>query len=331
MKVSVKKSGNSKAIVGIENEHGKVEHSSTCLYFNHHFGDLCEVILTEDKYQLLENGNVLIDGIGINMQGFSAPMPQRPKNALFPNIPLRNESYNDGMESRERRIMAVVYSRNNIYLFEGYSIHSVVLVNHSNYTKKGKWSCTDYDLTIAAGYKWATKRQDWNSGEFVNRLDSLQVIAAELGIEDCSDAAIEYFLRLSMPKVWKRYSAYIAERESLYENGVESTIEYVFNAWAGTRRQGNKYLLIDGAVWCEKHNPMPDKVVVKSCKKDTYTLLIDASAILEELYEWNYGDDSLEKRGFLKDTSVSPYRWYIPKTPPRSEEENPFTFLKGKF
>jgi hypothetical protein len=255
----------------------------------------------------------------------------------FPDAPMYDTSYNDGQGNRDRSIDAYIFCRNNIYNFTGGgsstddgTAKGRCLVTNSNYTKNGKWSNTTFSITIAAGYKFTSKMSDFSSGNKIDNLDSLQSMAADLGIVGCSDAAIKRFLQTTYPQTWYRFCDFQEARESLYDNGVNETIEYQFDSSRGTRRQGDKHLFVNGELWHKTHNPIPELVIVKAHVRDTYTLLISADAEIEELYEWNYGDDSLETRGYVTKTVGYDTKW-VKKEVEVMVADNPFAALVGKF
>ena len=261
------------------------------------------------------------------------PTPPRPENAPFPDIEASEVSFNDGTGHRGRGIHAYVYCRNNVYMFRGDSIPGVCVVKSTDYTQNGKWSNTTYSILLAPGFKFSSKRSDWESGRKIDDVTNVESMIEQLGIEGVTRPAAVNFLMENYGGAWFRHCDFLEAREALFDKGVSETMEYVYSRQSGTRRQGVRHLLIDGEFWHEQYALQSDKVVVKSRVGDTFYLLVPVSAIVEELYEWNYDEDSLQERGFqIKSVEGSYAGWHKPvESIPTSNEDNPFSFLNGKF
>jgi hypothetical protein len=235
------------------------------------------------------------------------PAPPRPVDALFPDTPMEVVSYNDGQGHRDCQISAFIYCRNNIYKFEGKSIPGIALVESENYTKNGKWSNTTYSIRIADGYKFTSKMDNWDSGRKIDEVHTVEGMISQLGIEGVTRSAVQDFLMQNFGKTWFRHCDFVEALDKLYDKGISETMEVVFRATKGTKRQGDLHLILDGEVWDSRYNPMPEKVAVKSIVGDTYTLIVPSETLVEELYEWDYGDDCLQDRGFVVLTGEDGY------------------------
>lgn len=229
------------------------------------------------------------------------PKPPQPKPALFPH---EGESstvqYSDRQGSRDRQIIGYAYCRNQIVMFYGDDIPGILLVSNRDYTKNGKWSHTLYSIQLAPGWKFGEKRQDWDNGDYFTANAPLKVIAQELGLEGLTDlTAVERFMATYLPRYHRRRLEYMSKMEALLDSNDDAGIMEVFyDPNDGTRRQGKKWLLIDGEVWHESINPMHDKVIVIEKPRGVYKLHIADTCQIEQLYEWDYGNDCMESRGY---------------------------------
>lgn len=285
-------------IVAVSNQFGKSERS----YENGNYMANFLIDRKDEVIAKIEN-LVAVKGTSVIIYGDSLwlPIPPRPTDALFVGDEPTRTTYSDRQGSRDRQMMGYVYCRNNIYEFTGSDMPGKCIIEKSSSTKNGKWSYTYYELLLAPGYKFGEKRQDWDSGMYVNDLKSIKTVAADLELEGVFDEAVERFLWCDMPHTFERYYDFQEKRESIFEStGCDSMIDFVYDHSDGTRKQGFKYLLIDGEVWHKHMNPMPEKVIIEDWTSKVYKLKIASNCDIETLYEWNYGDDSMEKRGYKR-------------------------------
>lgn len=233
----------------------------------------------------------------------------QPQLVYFQEETEQDISWNDGITSRSRLPMLILYTKNHVYEFNGESIPNIcTIIGTPDYTKNGKWSSTTYQLKLAKGVKVSSLRQDWNSGRFINNHQSLKGMMEDLEL-DCTPNAAKVFLQKRFPNTWKRHCDFIEEVGRLEDAVGAETIEYNYQYTRGTKRQGMNRLLIDGEVWCEYNNPMSDKVVIMSNIHSSgygggttdYHLIISAECEIEEIYEYSaYGDDGLDTLGYVE-------------------------------
>lgn len=219
---------------------------------------------------------------------FQLPVEIRVKDALFADIPQTANRWNDGMSSRSRHTRCLIYSKNNVYEFD--RDLPMLVVTEESYDKNGKWSSTTYDFLLAAGYKMSVIRQDFSSGKYVNKFDSIEVMGDELRLIGCYPAAIQRYLMHSLHGAWYSYCELQEKLDLIADQGVQDTIEYVFNHARGTRRQGMRCLFINGAMW--DFTEMPGVIIKNQTHfsgmgggTTRYELIIDATFDLSECYE----------------------------------------------
>jgi len=301
-------------ILSITTPYGEVNHK---LYEQTHDG----VTLADIRHEWKAPYKLLVQGWTAEL-----PHPPRPEDARFTadQAPEQVVGYDDGMGRRSCHIRAWVYCRNNIYPFEGKTIPGILLIEEESYNKNGKWSSTYYKIRVAEGYRFASKRQDWESGRYIDNVASVKAMLADLGITDVTMDAGRDFLMTQMGGSWFRHIAFVEAREAMYDKGIQDTIEITFTKTKGTRRQGDLNLLIDGEVWDKIYNPMDGKVVVKSQIGNRYILMVSAESVIEELYEWDYDGDSLQERGFTVKTGADGYfaGWEKKVESPSSDNES---------
>lgn len=234
----------------------------------------------------------------------------QPNLVYFQEETEQDISWNDGITSRSRRPMLLLYTKNMVYEFTGQSIPNIcTIIGTPDYTKNGKWSNSTYQLKLAKGVKFSSLRQDWDSGRFINNHQSLKGMMKDLKL-DCTPKAAKVLLQKRFPKTFQRHCDFIEEVGRLEEAVGGETIEYNYQYTRGTKRQGMNRLLIDGGVWDEHNNPMPNKVVIQSNIHSSgygggttdYHLIISAECDIEEIYEYSaYGDDGLDSLGYVND------------------------------
>ena len=284
--------------------------------------------------------NVKISGNGWSF--ILKTMPERPTLSYFKDVELSNINYNDGIQSRSRSSRLLIFTQNWVEVFDGKSIDAMCVVIGTSHTRNGKWSSTDYTISLAAGVKCVKITQGWDSGTFVEDVTTLKNIMSELGIKEVQPYFSEMFVKQHFFGTWKRYVALQEKLDSLYaieqEQGV-SFNSYVFEDYHINNRCGRSILLVDGVVFTGTE--IPEKVIIE--RKDqrggrgggstTYNLLIHESVLVEQIQENDPygGDDSLETRGY----SYNGTSWNAPTiTEPNNEErenESPFSFLNGVF
>lgn len=211
---------------------------------------------------------------------------------------LRQIQFNDKQGSRDRQIRLYIYSKTNIYVFDKGSIEGVVQIKSKDFTKDGKWSNTTYELILAKGFKAVAKRQDWDSGRYIEAFFTPKEVLASLGIEDnVPSKHVNRFLEFYYPHYSKAKAKYWENVETLESRIDTELMPYEFLAKKGTRRQGYLYLVINGEVFYERKES--ENWIVKSKNGDTYQLMVPSDAEVEELYEYGaYGDDGLEDLGY---------------------------------
>lgn len=267
--------------------------------------------------------------------GYSVELQQ--KLVYFQEETEQDISWNDGIISRSRQPMLLLYTKNKVYEFTGQSIPNICTnIGTPSYTKNGKWSNSTYKLRLAKGVKTSSLRQDWDSGRFINNHQSLKGMMKDLEL-DCTPKAAKDFLQKRFPNTWKRHSEFIEEIVRLEEVVGGDTIEYNYQYTRGTKRQGMNRLLIDGEVWCEYDNPMAEKVVIQSNIHSSgygggttdYLLIISAECEIEEIYEYSaYGDEGLDSLGYVNDGNG---KGWVLKADDSSSKNTPFEGLSNLF
>lgn len=233
------------------------------------------------------------------------------KRQYFANVEAKVTSWNDGMASRSRKCMLMLYVQNKIYKFAGSSIDGVCVVKSSSYNKNGKWSATTYEIQLGAGVKASGVTQGWDSGRYIDHVETVQSMAKCLNLEGVQMSAVAEFIKAELPQTWARHVEFNAKIDALEEAAeaanADAPIRYTYDYHRINKRTGMNYLLIDGEVWDFKET---DRVkILKNSQSsgmgggnDVYHLLIAADALVEELPEYSpYGDgaDSLEARGYI--------------------------------
>lgn len=242
-------------------------------------------------------------------------------------------SYNDGQGSRDRLPKLLLFARNFVVEFHGFDIPNMCTVVGEQYTKSGKWSNTTYDIVLADGVHFASLRQDWDSGCFINNLTSPKAMMDDLKLEGVMVAEGKRFIQTFMKNSWAKHEALLDSLETLETAQVVETIQYKFEFCRVNARTGMTYLVIDGEVWNEN---MPEKVVIMSKQSVSgrgggsvyYDLVISSACQIEEVTEYapyNDGADSLQGRGFIYDDNNR--TWTKPEAP---EGNTPFAGLFGK-
>ena len=261
------------------------------------------------------------------------PLPPRKADALFVGSVPTETSFCDKQGSRDCGIIGYIYCRNNVYLFTGQDMPGKVMVTSSVYTKNGKWSNTSYELLLAPGYKFASKRADFSSGEYIDNLKSLRTVATDLSLEEVTDEAIARFMYCNLPTYWVKYCNFAEKRDAIFEaTNCDSMMDFDYHYSDGTKRQGFKYLLIDGEVWHRHMNPMPEKVIFHDFARGVYNLKIASNCEVEELYEWNYGEDSMESRGYVRvENELGHDPYMVSKNNKTTSGNNPFADLLSRF
>lgn len=260
--------------------------------------------------------------------------PTPPKFALFPNEEGAEFSWSDGLASRSRRPMLLIFCKNHIFEFTGKDIPGICVIKNRSYSGGGKWSSTVYDLILAKGFDAASLRQDFDTGYFVNDVTSIAKIAKELGVEKVQPYAVEEFLKTNLFGTYKRYIEYlnkVSEMEAFEETEGGEFIPYTFVRECLANRQGDRCLLLNGELFQGVETPEVRIISEKYYSgmrggKTVYELSIHSSVETEELFEYNpYGDDdSLTTRGF---TLVNA-KWVKPQA---GAADNPFASLNGVF
>lgn len=252
-----------------------------------------------DEMLNLEGNQV---GFFFSNEKLHLPKPPMPKPALFPH---EGEGtvvqYSDRQGSRDRQIIGYAYCRNRITMFYGDDIPGILVVSNRDYTKNGKWSYTLYTIQLAPGWKFGEKRQDWDNGDYFTANAPLKTIAQELGLEGLTDlTAVERFMATYLPRYHRRRVEYMEKMEALLDTNEEAggIMEVFYDPNDGTRKQGMKWLIVDGEVWHENLNPMQGKVLIIEKPRGVYKLHIADTCEWEQLYEWDYGNDCMESRGY---------------------------------
>lgn len=293
----------SKILLTIANEYGTVSKIFTERDYHHHI--LLEYVqnptkMVEEKKawhcERFPTTTYYVLGMEFNL-----PLPPRKADVKFAGTVPTNTSFCDRQGNRDRNVIGYVYCRNNVYIFTGQDMPGKVMVTSSDYTKNGKWSNTSYELLLAPGYKFASKMQDFSSGKYVDDLKSTKSVAQDLNLEGVTDEAVCRFLYCNLPMYWVRFCDFAEKRDAIFDaTGCDSMVDFDYNHADGTKRQGFKYLLVDGEVWHRHMNPMPEKVIMEDWTSRDYKLKIASNCEVEELYEWNYGDDCMESRGYIR-------------------------------
>lgn len=262
---------------------------------------------------------------------FKTPRPTRPANAYFPYVESKEITYNNGMGRRGRWSRLLLYTRNNVYQFDGVSIEGVcAIIGTPQYEKNGKWSNTTYRIQLAAGVKSSHITQGWESGEYVEDHTSMKSIAANLGLENVQPYAVESYLKIHMLDVYIRHHNHIVRMEALEavaeQQGAEM-IPYTYVRSCEAKRSGDNMLLINGEVFYEDVERDDVKIVKREHVRGTrggvttYELMLLSTLETEEINEYSrFGEDSLEGRGY---TFVN-YKWVSPAketAPEQSEQE----------
>ena len=233
------------------------------------------------------------------------------KRQYFQNVEANVIGYNDGMASRSRNCKLLLYVQNKIYEFAGSSIDGVCVVKGSKYNKNGKWSATDYTIQLGAGVKHSKITQGWDSGKYIDNVETVQSMAKDLGLEGVQMSAVTEFIKEALPKAWARHVEFNEKIDALEEAAeaanAAAPLLYTYDYHRINRRTGMNYLLIDGAVWDFSESERV-KILKNSHSSgmgggnDVYELLIAADALVEELPEcspYDDGADSLETRGYV--------------------------------
>lgn len=92
---------------------------------------------------------------------------------------MKNIKYNDGLCNGGRRPRLYLVKGYEYHKFEGNNIDGICAIASTDYRKNGKWSNTDYDITLAPGVKdirflsplhgvWGSEFKNW--GEMASQL-----------------------------------------------------------------------------------------------------------------------------------------------------------------
>jgi len=260
---------------------------------------------------------------------FKTPCPERPANAYFPDVESREIGFNDGIESRSRHTRLLLYTRNNVYQFNGSSIEGVcAIIGTPQYHKNGKWSSTTYRIQLAAGVKHSQIRQGWDSGLYVDNHTSMKDIASDLGLEGVQPYAVEEYIKTHMISTYVRHMQHLERMEALEavaeQQGAEM-IPYTYVRKCTYNRQGDNFLLINREVWYDDSERNDVKIVKRTHVSGykggttTYELMILSTLETEEIHEYSrFGEDALETRGYFKENG----RWVRPQAEPEQPEQS---------
>ena len=235
----------------------------------------------------------------------------------FKGVESERINYNDGMGHRSRQVSLLLYTPDYIEEFKGESTE-LCTVTGVGHNQNGKWSSSTFEITIAPGVKYSKIQQDWDMGVYIPRYDSLKNMCECLGLVGVFPAVAEEFIKTRFPKTYEKYQEVNESLQKLLDrDDDEPGVKYLFQSSRGTKRQGMRYLILDGEVWDENRNPMPDKVVITSKTEQrgmgggstNYQLMLVDVDVVEELYEENYGGDSLIGRGYRYDEETK--RWIV--------------------
>lgn len=237
---------------------------------------------------------------------------------------------------RGRQSRDLLFTKTRIETFRGSSIEGICTATLESSHQNGKWSTVTYAVYLAPDVQHSLVIQHWETGQWCNDVSSIRAIQEKLGLTGVAPAVVKEFIKAEMPGVYAAFEKLNAEIQALEGKGIEETMEYNFHQEYRNRRCGHSHLLINGEVWSQQYNPMPEIVVVKQAEEyrgyggggTKYILIIDANAEIEELYESNYGGDALDTRGFVKEDAKG---WILPPQPEKDPDENPFTALNGLF
>ncbi len=83
-----------------------------------------------------------------------------------------NMTWSDQIGSRGRRGWLLLVKGEEITPFNGSNIPGVVVIRGTDYTKNGKWSHNTYRLELAPGVRAIASRDGWETGRFVEGLQS---------------------------------------------------------------------------------------------------------------------------------------------------------------
>lgn len=225
--------------------------------------------------------------------------------SLFDND-VTSFTWDDGITSRDCHTRLILFCKNKMILFTGKSIDGVVVVENTEYHKNGKWSSTTYHLKLAAGWKYNSLRQGFNSGVYIDDATSPNAIAKALGVHKLvSNAVVMEFVKLKFNKAYTRYTEYISKIEKLEQAlGDTDIVQYTYERYCPAKRMGDNMLIINGKVWDFKENEIVKIVNVESVSgmrggSTQYKLLLPANVEVEEQFEYDpYKDnpDALEHR-----------------------------------
>lgn len=235
--------------------------------------------------------------------------------------------------SRSRQHSTLVFCKNYIETFRGSNIPGLCTTYMESSQQSGKWSSSGYRIELPAGVSVCHVRQSFETGRYINDFSSIPAMIKSLSedlVGKVTPAAFENFLKRDMPEMWQIRQYFLDNMAKLEAAGVEDTIEYRFIFERGTTKQGFKWLVVNGVVWNPKSpDCCPTPVVVQNeshlrCAgggQTTYELNVPADADIEELYETDYGGDSLSTRGYVFDRDTE--KWVSPA----SEGNTPFAGL----
>lgn len=235
------------------------------------------VYSTQDVYEFLRE----IKELPQTKNWFRALSTPMPKLAYFEGEETKEVSFNDKIQSRGREKICILQTKNFATLFTGSSISGLCVVTSSEYEKNGKWSNTTYKLTLAAGVKMSVVAEGFESGMYCSDLSDFQKIVKSFGLE-CNLSASRLFIQGFFPKYWEKHRSIASKIEEL-ENSIEvDTIEYHFESYRVSKKNGYNRLIVDGEVFDSIKNPISSKVIVLSNHNESYKLLLPANAVIDE-------------------------------------------------
>ena len=78
--------------------------------------------------------------------------------------------------------------------------------------------------------------------------------------------------------------------------------------------------------------PVHEKVIMEDWTSRDYKLKIASNCEVEELYEWNYGEDSMESRGYVRvENELGHDPYMVSKNNKTTSGNNPFADLLSRF
>lgn len=210
--------------------------------------------------------------------------------------------YNDGLRARRRDVMLLLYTSTQVLVFAGKSIPGVAVVLAEKHESNGVWSNTSYEIQLADGWSASPISQGFESGWFIDRVDTLEAMAACLGLTTVALPVVEKFIQEVFPKAWGRFLATQEALDALEAVAPQGeTREVFFTDWAKARGRdkaagltGSRQLLVNGQecrfVWdkdSQTYKPTLAGVVVLERVKGSfstgYKLLVPAGASIEEV------------------------------------------------